>query len=69
MSVHGRISRRTLLKGIALFSAAAVPLLASATAAEAKATKSAVHYQDFRTGCGPAVCASSSFRRAAVAPA
>ena len=50
MSIHGRISRRTLLKGIALFSAAAVPLLASATAAEAKATKSAVHYQDFPNG-------------------
>jgi hypothetical protein len=47
MSTHGRISRRTWLKGMALLSAAAVPLLASATIAEAKASKSAVHYQDF----------------------
>ena len=38
------------LKGMALFSAAAVPLLASATTAEAKASKSAVHYQDFPNG-------------------
>ena len=29
---------------------AAVPLLASATTAEAKASKSAVHYQDFPSG-------------------
>jgi hypothetical protein len=46
MSTHRRISRRTWLKGMALFSAAGVPLLAFATTAEAKASKAAVHYQD-----------------------
>ena len=47
MSTYGKISRRTWLKGMALFSAAAV--LAS-TAAQAKATKAAVHYQDQPNG-------------------
>lgn len=48
MSRHGRISRRTWLKAMAHFTAAAaVPLMLASTAAEAKASKSAVHYQDF----------------------
>ena len=50
MSTHGKISRRTWLKGMALFSAAGVPLLAFATTAEAKASKAAVHYQDQPNG-------------------
>lgn len=50
MSTHRRISRRTCLKGMALLSTAGVHLLASATIAEAKASKSAVHYQDFPNG-------------------
>jgi hypothetical protein len=51
MSTHGRISRRAWLKGMALFSAAAgVPLMLASTSAEAKASKSAVHYQDFPNG-------------------
>ena len=41
------ISRRTCLKGMALFSAAvSVPLILASTAAEAKASKAAVDYQD-----------------------
>jgi hypothetical protein len=55
MSTQRRISRRTLLKGMALFSAAALPLMTSVTPAEAKASKAAVHYQDFPNGmrtCG-----------------
>jgi hypothetical protein len=48
MSKHGKISRRTWLKGAALFSATAgVSLMLPSTAAEAKASKTAVHYQDF----------------------
>jgi hypothetical protein len=51
MSAHGKISRRTWLKGMALFSAAAgVPLVLASTAAQAKASKSAVHYQDHPNG-------------------
>jgi hypothetical protein len=51
MSTHEKISRRTWLKGMALFSAAAgMPLMLAATVAEAKASKSAVHYQDFPNG-------------------
>ena len=51
MSVHRKISRRTWLKGLALFSAAAgVPLMLASTSAEAKASKSAVHYQDYPNG-------------------
>ena len=54
MSAHGKISRRTWLKGIALFSAATagLPLMLASTAAEAKASKAAVHYQDFPSGMG-----------------
>ena len=50
MSTRGKISRRAWLKGMAILAAAAMPLLASATTAEAKASKSAVHYQDFPNG-------------------
>ena len=53
MSTHGKISRRTWLKAMALFSAAAgVPLMLMlwSTAAEAKASKSAVHYRDYPNG-------------------
>ena len=46
-----KISRRTWLKGLALFSAAAgVPSLVASTAAEAKASKAAVHYRDYPKG-------------------
>jgi hypothetical protein len=48
MSTHGKISRRTWLKGMALFSAAG--LMLASTAAEAKASKAAVHYQDHPSG-------------------
>ena len=47
MSKRGAISRRTWLKGMTVFSAAAV--LAS-TDAQAKASKAAVHYQDQPNG-------------------
>jgi hypothetical protein len=47
MSAAGKISRRTWLKGIA---AAGVSLMLASTAAEAKAGKAAVHYQDFPSG-------------------
>jgi len=47
MSIHRRISRRTWLKAMA---AAGVSLMLASTAAEAKASKSAVHYQDFPSG-------------------
>jgi hypothetical protein len=51
MSTHGKISRRTWLKGMALLSAAVgVPLLLASTAAEAKASKAAVHYRDYPSG-------------------
>jgi hypothetical protein len=51
MPTYGNISRRTWLKGIALISAAAgVPLMLVSTTAEAKASKSAVHYQDYPNG-------------------
>ncbi len=47
MSTPGKISRRTCLRGIALISAAVgIPLTLASTAAEAKATKAAVHYRD-----------------------
>jgi len=50
MSAHGKISRRTWLKGMAVFSAAAgMPLMLASTAA-AKASKAAVHYQDQPNG-------------------
>jgi hypothetical protein len=47
MSTHRRISRRTWLKGMTAFSAAAV--LASTTA-QAKSSKAAVHYRDYPNG-------------------
>jgi hypothetical protein len=50
MSTDGTMSRRSWLKGMALFSAAAWLPLMLATAAEAKASKSAVHYQDYPNG-------------------
>ena len=51
MSKHGKISRRTWLKGVGAFSAAAgISLMLASTPAEAKASKAAVHYQDFPSG-------------------
>ena len=50
MSKDGKISRRTWLKGMAVFSAAGVPMMLASTAAEAKAGKAAVHYQDQPNG-------------------
>jgi hypothetical protein len=50
MSTHGTMSRRAWLKGMALSSAAAWLPLLLATAAEAKASKSAVHYRDYPNG-------------------
>jgi hypothetical protein len=51
MSTHRNISRRTWLKGMALFAAAVgVPLMLASTAAEAKASKAAVHYRDYPSG-------------------
>lgn len=51
MATHEKISRRTWLKGMALLSAAVgVPLLLASTAAEAKASKAAVHYRDYPSG-------------------
>jgi hypothetical protein len=51
MLLHEKVSRRTWLKGMALLSAAVVmPLMLASTAAEAKATKAAVHYRDFPSG-------------------
>ena len=51
MSTHRKISRRTWLKGLAVFSAAAgMPLMLASTVAEAKASKAAVHYRDYPKG-------------------
>ena len=51
MSTHRNISRRTWLKGMALFSAAVgLPLILASTVAEAKASKAAVHYRDYPSG-------------------
>jgi hypothetical protein len=51
MSIHRKISRRTCLKGLAVFSATAgMPLMLTSTAAEAKASKAAVHYRDYPKG-------------------
>jgi hypothetical protein len=51
MSTHRKISRRTWLKGMAVFSAAAgMPLVLASTATQAKASKAAVHYQDYPNG-------------------
>jgi hypothetical protein len=46
-----KLSRRTWLKGLALASlATGVPSLFASTAAEAKASKAAVHYRDYPKG-------------------
>jgi anaerobic selenocysteine-containing dehydrogenase len=50
MSIYAKISRRTWLKGMAIFSAAGVSLMLASTAAQAKASKAAVHYQDHPNG-------------------
>jgi hypothetical protein len=51
MSEHRKISRRTWLKGIAVLSAVAgMPLVLDSTPAEAKASKTAVHYRDYPNG-------------------
>jgi hypothetical protein len=51
MSADGKISRRTWLKGLALLSAAVgLPLTMGSAAAEAKASKGAVHYRDYPNG-------------------
>ncbi len=51
MSTRGKISRRTWLKGMAVFSAAAgMRLMLASTSAEAKASKAAVHYRDYPNG-------------------
>ena len=46
----GEITRRTWLKEMAAFSAVGMPLMLASTAAEAKATKAAVHYRDYPNG-------------------
>lgn len=49
--MHRNISRRTWLKGMAVFSAAAgMLLMLASTDAQAKASKAAVHYQDYPNG-------------------
>jgi hypothetical protein len=51
MSRHRKISRRTWLKGMAGFAAAAgMSLMLASTPAEAKASKAAVHYRDYPSG-------------------
>ena len=51
MSTHQKISRRTWLKGMAGFSAAAgMSLMLASTAAQAKASKAAVHYREYPKG-------------------
>jgi hypothetical protein len=51
MSTHQKMSRRSWLKGMALFSAAAgMPVILASTAADAKASKAAVHYRDYPKG-------------------
>lgn len=51
MATLPRISRRNWLRGMVLFSATAgMPLMLASTAAEAKASKAAVHYQDHPKG-------------------
>jgi hypothetical protein len=51
MSTHQEISRRTWLKGMAVFSAAAgMSLMLASTAAQAKASKGAVQYRDYPKG-------------------
>ena len=50
MSTYRKISRRTWLKGIAIFSVAWPSLMLASTSAEAKASKAAVHYRDYPKG-------------------
>ena len=52
MSTDRKISRRTWLKGMTLFSAAAwlLPPMLASTAADAKASKRSVHYRDYPKG-------------------
>jgi hypothetical protein len=51
MSTDRKISRRTWLKGMAVFSAAAgMTLMLASTVAEAKASKAAVRYRDYPNG-------------------
>jgi hypothetical protein len=47
MSTHRKISRRTCLKGMAVVS---VTAMLAPTAAEAKASKTSVHYRDYPNG-------------------
>ena len=47
MSTGGKVTRRTWLKELAAFSAVGMPLMLASTAAEAKASKAAVHYRDY----------------------
>ena len=50
MSTGGKVTRRTWLKELAAFSAVGMPLILASTAAEAKASKAAVHYRDYPNG-------------------
>jgi hypothetical protein len=50
MSTHRKISRRTWLKGLALFSAAGMPALLASTSAKSQASKAAVRYRDYPKG-------------------
>ena len=50
MSMQRRITRRSWLKGMALSAVLGVPLMLATTVAEAKASKSAVHYRDYPNG-------------------
>ena len=51
MATREKISRRTWLKGMALFWAAAgLPFMLASAPADAKASKTAVHYQHFPSG-------------------
>ena len=51
MSTHRKISRRTWLNGMAVFSAAAgMSLMLASSAAEAEASKAAVHYRNYPSG-------------------
>ena len=50
MSKGGNVTRRTWLKELAAFSAVGMPLILASTAAKAKASKAAVHYQDQPNG-------------------
>ena len=59
MSKGGNVTRRTWLKELAAFSAVGMPLILASTAAEAKASKAAVHYRDYPNGMRCAICASS----------